>query len=93
MDTDFWIELENTYHERVAQRQELYAKHGNAVLDSLPGCELACKELMEMVLQFMCIRYPQSFKVEGSVLVNKILGTKDDLAVKDPLLVLLDNVP
>ncbi|KAJ0385884.1 hypothetical protein COL922a_005475 [Colletotrichum nupharicola] len=93
MDTDFWIELENTYHERIAQRQELYAKHGNAVLDSLPGCELACKELMEMVLQFVCTRYPNQFQVKDGVLFNRILNTETDLKTTEPLIVLLNNIP
>ncbi|KAK1846921.1 hypothetical protein CCHR01_10436 [Colletotrichum chrysophilum] len=93
MDTDFWIELENTYHERIAQRQELYAKHGNAVVDSLPGCELACKELMEMVLQFVCARYPNQFQVKDGVLFNRILNTETDLKTTEPLIVLLNNIP
>ncbi|OGM41451.1 hypothetical protein ABOM_010098 [Aspergillus bombycis] len=57
LETDWWIELENTYEQRIAQRKELYAKYGDAVLGWLPGSELACKELMEMVLQFICSRF------------------------------------
>ncbi|KAF9874923.1 hypothetical protein CkaCkLH20_07617 [Colletotrichum karsti] len=93
MDTDFWIELENTYRERVAQRQNLFAKHGNDVLDSLPGSELACKELMEMVLQFVCARYPSQFEIKGKILINRILNTETDLETTKPLIVLLNNVP
>ncbi|KAF6818877.1 hypothetical protein CMUS01_11823 [Colletotrichum musicola] len=95
MDTDFWIELESTYRERVAQRRDLYARHGGDVLDALPGSELACKELMEMVLQFLCARYPNQFELEdnGKVLVNRILGTRTDLAQTKPLVVLIENVP
>ncbi|KXH31302.1 hypothetical protein CSAL01_03813 [Colletotrichum salicis] len=93
MDTDFWIELENTYKQRIAERKDLYAKNGRDVLDSLPGCELACKELMEMVIQFICARYPKQFKLDGNILVNNILDTTSDLSVTEPLIVLLDNVP
>jgi hypothetical protein len=46
METDWWIEFENTYKERITQRRALYAKHGNSVLGYLPGSELVCKELM-----------------------------------------------
>ena len=35
MGTDWWIELENTYKPRLAQRKELYATHGKRVLDYL----------------------------------------------------------
>ncbi|KAF7563664.1 hypothetical protein G7046_g459 [Stylonectria norvegica] len=93
MEADYWIELESTYRERIAQRQALYAQHGKDVLQALPGSELACKELMEMVLQFLCARYPQHFEINDYVLVNHILGTKQRLSEIKPLRVLLDNVP
>ncbi|KPM34258.1 hypothetical protein AK830_g12316 [Neonectria ditissima] len=93
LEPDFWIELESSYRERIQQRQDLYAKHGKAVLQAMPGSELACKELMEMVLQFVCLRYPQQFEVIGNTFVNHILGTKQDLGETEPLLVLLNNIP
>ncbi|CAL5871764.1 uncharacterized protein PFLUO_LOCUS6017 [Penicillium psychrofluorescens] len=94
LDTDWWIELEKTYKSRIAQRKELYAKEGKAVLNSLPGSELACKELMEIVLQFICARYPHYFSlVDNRVLHNRILGTEQDIRAKPPLEILLDNVP
>ncbi|KAJ0163380.1 hypothetical protein CTA2_3086 [Colletotrichum tanaceti] len=93
MDPDFWIELENTYRDRIAERRDLYAENGEGVLAALPGSELACKELAEMVFQFVCARYPNQFRREGGVLVNGILGTTTDLAETEPLTALLDNVP
>ncbi|KAL1876676.1 hypothetical protein Plec18167_005084 [Paecilomyces lecythidis] len=94
METDWWIEFENTYKQRIAQRQALYAKHGKSVLDYLPGSELACKELMEMVLQFICARYPQYFTlVDKRIFKNKILGTEVVIKSKHPLEILMDNVP
>jgi hypothetical protein len=87
--------LENTYVARISQRKKLYAEHGEAVLQWLPGSELACKELMEMSLQFLCARYPQYFTLHADkkTFENRILGTKQDVSAKHPLLVLLDNVP
>lgn len=100
LEPDWWIELEDTYRDRIAQRKSLYIQHGEAVLQWLPGSELACKELMEMVLQFLCARYPHYFRVYPSgddssktILENKILGTTQVIQDKHPLLVLLDNVP
>ncbi|KAK1140194.1 hypothetical protein N8T08_010582 [Aspergillus melleus] len=94
LETDWWIELENTYKKRITQRKELYAKHGSSVLAALPGSELACKELMEMVLQFVCARYPQYFSLSDTrILHNKILGTAQDVRSKHPLEILLDNIP
>ncbi|KAE9983343.1 hypothetical protein BLS_004553 [Venturia inaequalis] len=95
METDWWLELENTYIQRIKQRQELFAEHGKGVLDMLPGSELACKELMEMCLQFLCARYPQYFKldVENMLFHNSILGTVSDLKATPSLEVILNNVP
>lgn len=93
MDPDFWIELESTYRQRIAERHDLYANHGKHVLDALPGSELACRELMEMVVQFLCARYPSHFELDGCVLHNRILDTKTDVSTEDPLSVLLQHVP
>lgn len=95
METDWWLELENTYVKRIAERKRLYAEHGESVLQCLPGSELACKELMEMIIQFLCARYPQYFYLheDKKTFENKILGTKQDVSAKHPLLVILDNVP
>ncbi|KAF4995748.1 hypothetical protein FDECE_12697 [Fusarium decemcellulare] len=93
LDPDFWLEVENTYVERIRQRQALYAKHGKDVLQALPGSELACKELMEMAIQFFCARYPQAFELHGRTFVNHILGVKQDLDKIEPLHFLLNHVP
>ncbi|PYI11243.1 hypothetical protein BO78DRAFT_446151 [Aspergillus sclerotiicarbonarius CBS 121057] len=93
METDWWIELENTYRARLQQRKALYQKSGRTVLDYLPGSELACNELMEMVLQFLCARYPHYFSLAGTVFHNDILETTIDVTSKHPLEILLDNVP
>ncbi|KAI1132854.1 alpha-1,2-mannosyltransferase [Nemania abortiva] len=95
MEPDWWIELESTYKTRIAQRKELYAKHGTNVLQWLPGSELACKELMEMAVQFLCARYPQYFVLSEDKLwlENKILGVRANIREKHPLLILLDHIP
>lgn len=95
LEPDWWLEIESTYKSRIAQRKQLYAEHGDAVLNCLPGCELACKELMEMCLQFLIHRYPQYFKLskDKKVFENKILGTTTVVREKHPLLIILENVP
>ena len=95
LEPDWWLELESTYKERIYQRKELYSEHGTSVLQWLPGSELACKELMEMNVQFLCARYPQYFSLSANrrTFTNKILGTVQDVYAKHPLLVILDNVP
>jgi len=100
LETNWWLELESTYKSRIAQRKELYAQHGTGVLQWLPGSELACKELMEMCLQFLCARYPQYFSLAPltddatkTVFTNKILNTSQIVQDQHPLHILLDNVP
>jgi hypothetical protein len=95
LEPDWWLELDKTYTSRIKQRQELHAKHTSHIIQSLPGTELACKELMETALQFLCSRYPSLFSIDTRNLTfqNNILNTVTDLRAKDPLEVLLDNVP
>jgi hypothetical protein len=95
LEPDWWLELESTYTERIKQRQELFAKHGKSVLEALPGSEFACKELMEISLQFLCARYPHYFRLdeERMVFYNTVLNTETDLKATHPLHVLLNNVP
>ena len=98
LETDWWLELENNYISRIAEREGLFEKHGKMVLDYLPGSELATKEVMEMALQFLCARYPQYFSLtnteaEGYVFHNGILRTQTTINKMHPLHVLLHNVP
>ena len=95
LEPDWWLEVESTYADRIKQRQDLYTEHGKSVLDALPGSELACKELMEMCIQFLCARYPHHFTLdkENMKFHNRILHTTSDLKSTEPLIVILDNVP
>ncbi|KAA6411510.1 MAG: putative alpha-mannosyltransferase [Lasallia pustulata] len=98
LETNWWLEVESDYRTRIAQRQNLYAEHGKHVLDYLPGSELACKELMEMALQFLCARYPRYFSLShdsstGHVFHNRILTTDTVINSVHPLHVLLNNIP
>lgn len=98
METDWWLELEQNYIVRIAEREKLFEDHRKEVLDYLPGSELGCKEIMENALQFYCARYPQYFSLsftfsEGHVFLNKILKTKTVINKMHPLHVLLHNVP
>ncbi|KAL8670457.1 MAG: hypothetical protein Q9168_005017 [Polycauliona sp. 1 TL-2023] len=98
LQTDWWLELEKSYAERIKERKELFDKNGTGVLDYLPGSELGCKEVMEMALQFYCARYPQYFSLshsedQGYVFHNGILHNQTIVRDMHPLHVLLENVP
>lgn len=45
MDPDFWIELESTYEERIAQRKALYAAHGIKVMGAQPRSNFASQSV------------------------------------------------
>ncbi|KAL4795614.1 hypothetical protein BDV19DRAFT_388935 [Aspergillus venezuelensis] len=96
-EPDFWVELEQNYFSSLEQRKALLRQHGNKILNyfSDPDSTLACRELMEMVLQNLCIRYPKQFSLDedNTIFVNRLLGTRTDLTRTHPLTVLFDNVP
>lgn len=94
-DPDYWVELEKNYFTTMAARKELLKKHPDRVLFNNPGSELACRELMEMLLQFTCIRYPKYFSMSESksVLYNRLLNTETNLDTTSPLQVIFDNIP
>jgi hypothetical protein len=105
LEPDWWLELEGSYRERIAQRKALFQKDGEAILAYLPGSELACKELMEMVLQYVVHRYPHYFSLSHNipssngdsetttVFHNKILNNSTDVYSIHPLHVLLEHIP
>jgi hypothetical protein len=97
LEPDWWIELESTYQERIKQRLDIFQKHGTNVLAMLPGSEPACRELLEMVLQFLCQRYPHHFSLSATakevVFHNKILGKSECIGERSPLEMLLGHVP
>jgi hypothetical protein len=94
-EPDFWIELESSYCARIKQRKELVQQHGKLILDALPGSEAACVELKEMVIQYICTKYPQQFQYDpkSGVFHNHILGLQTDAKSTDPLQFLLDHIP
>ncbi|KAJ7771755.1 hypothetical protein B0H16DRAFT_1514610 [Mycena metata] len=95
MDPDRWIELESTYRTRIQQRMQLYSQHGKKIIDALPGSELACQELMEMVVQFVCARYPRQFQFDtaSGIFHNRILNISSDTKTTQPLVLLLQHIP
>lgn len=89
------MELEKNYFTTMAARQEILRKHGDMVFFTDPGTELACRELMEMLVRFVCKRYPQYFSLDAdqAVLHNRLLGTTTDLRTTPPLKVVFANIP
>ncbi|CAN8100858.1 unnamed protein product [Discula destructiva] len=93
-DPDWWVELERNYFTNMAARQKLLQEHGDLVYFTDAGSELACRELMEMLVQFVCKRYPQYFSLEDdqTVLHNRLLDTRTNLMSTHPLKVVFANI-
>ncbi|KAJ4359182.1 hypothetical protein N0V85_009468 [Neurospora sp. IMI 360204] len=95
-DPDWWVELTSSYHTIMSTRRSLLAQHGSRIFFQNPCATHACRELMEMVLSFLCKRYPMhfSFSADQSLFHNNLLSTTTNLLQTDnPLQVLFDNVP
>lgn len=95
MEPDWWLEIENTYISRIKERKQLFKEYGDMVLQYLPGSEPACKEIMEMCLQFYCTRYPAYFSLsdDKKTFHNGILKEDTDIKSMHPLHVILNNIP
>lgn len=89
------MELEKNYHSTMAARLKVLENHSDLVFFSDPGSELGCRELMEMLVLFICKRYPQYFSLENddTILHNRLLNTKTDLISTPPLKVIFLNIP
>lgn len=64
-------------------------------MDELPGSQAASKECMQMVIQYLCQRYPILFQYDNwtGMFTNRILGSKTDITTVHPLIFLMDNIP
>lgn len=95
MEPDWWLEIDSEYAQQIQQRLDLYKQHGPGVLQQLPGCEAAAKELMEMTIQFLCARYPQCFQLDRATntFCDRILQKTTDLTATPPLHVILHHIP
>jgi hypothetical protein len=94
-EPDWWIELDSSYVSTMKARHALLQKYRSHITFDYPGSEFACRELMEMLLQFLTIRYPQHFSLtqDNTVFENGLLGTTTNLQDTPPLRVIFDNIP
>jgi len=94
-EPDWWVELEQNYQKTMAARQGLLKEHASRIFFQGAGADLAARELMEMLLQFLCQRYPQHFALleDCTVFRNELLCTTTNVRTIPPLQVIFDNVP
>ncbi|KAG9945500.1 hypothetical protein KCU85_g7216, partial [Aureobasidium melanogenum] len=71
-----WIEIDNTYLDKIALKRELFEKQRDVVTQVLPGCEEAAFEGLYLLAEYLPRRYPTMFKwTEKKTIEN--LATKE----------------
>lgn len=98
-DPNHWIELTHTYHPTMTTRHALLPSDDSTskiiFQHPSPTLDIAARELMEALLQFLTLRYPSLFSLSHSNtrFHNTLLGTTTDLLTTPPLRVIFDHVP
>ncbi|KAG9600590.1 hypothetical protein KCU77_g2089, partial [Aureobasidium melanogenum] len=80
-----WIEIDNTYLEKIALKRELFEKQRDVVTQVLPGCEEAAFESLYLLAEYLPRRYPTMFKwTEKRTIENLVTKEKWDLTRDAP---------
>lgn len=85
LDINHWLDMDKYYYDYYKEKKRVFHTYGPDNIDSLPGSEEACKELMETVRDHMLARYPLLFttKDKGVHVTNELTG--DILDFSEPL--------
>jgi len=62
MDINDWIEIDKDYTWYIEQKAKVIKEQGKHVLDSLPENDVACTELLEVLIDWLPRRYPTMFE-------------------------------
>ncbi|MGV3740761.1 MAG: heme-dependent oxidative N-demethylase family protein [Burkholderiaceae bacterium] len=85
-----WLLVDSTYPQQIARRLELLTRHGDMVIDRLPGKEVATAEieLRDMVADYLLSTYPAYFRREGDLVLCPLTGIAVDTGPQgaDPML-------
>lgn len=76
LDINHWLDMDKYYYDYIQEKARIYHTYGPDNIDSLPGSEDACHELMEIVRDHMLKRYPLLFTTqdEGVHVKNELTG-------------------
>jgi hypothetical protein len=75
-----WIELDNRYADEMAERRRLLAERHDDVFAVLPEAEEACREVLQRLVAYLTVRFPDWFSLEGGTLVNRLTDESWNLA-------------
>ncbi|KAH9889388.1 hypothetical protein C8Q73DRAFT_747858 [Cubamyces lactineus] len=79
MHINHWIEIDKEYKWYLDEKARVIKEHGKTVVDSLPENDEACRELLELLADYLPKRYPTLFRRDapGSI-TNLVTGERFD---------------
>lgn len=90
MDLDTWIEIDEHYESEIFEKQELLTKKHDAVFAALPEGLAGSKEVLEKLLEYLPIHFPERFKAPIKInqqlhpLEAASLLVQEDLVIMSP---------
>ncbi|EMG48342.1 hypothetical protein SBY92_003252 [Candida maltosa Xu316] len=95
LDPQDWLLIEPTYKSRIAHKEKIISNSHpdypadkdtrSATIFSTPECVPAIIEFYEMVMQYMCDKYPTCFQKENDTIHNLITGKSYPTTGTDPI--------
>ncbi|MFA5120769.1 DUF3445 domain-containing protein [Zavarzinia sp.] len=81
LDLDDWIQIDEHYRAEIEEKQRLLATRHGDVFGALPGTEQMGAEVLALLIEHLCRRFPERFRVEGDdeFLVDRIDGWRHPL--------------
>ena len=77
LDESNWLTIDSSYHSEHTFRARLLQHSRPNVLQCLPGTEVACYEVLDLVTSFLSTRFPEYFTINHSTSVIHNHLTKD----------------
>ncbi|CDO77519.1 hypothetical protein BN946_scf184912.g18 [Trametes cinnabarina] len=79
MYINHWIEIDRDYKWYLDEKARVIREQGKVVVDSLPENDEACKELLEIMADYLPKRYPTLFRREADdSITNVVTGDRFD---------------
>jgi len=69
---DDWIEIDRHYPEQLALKRRLFDERREEVFAALPGSETASREVLDLLIEHLCCRFPDWFERRDRTLTNRI---------------------
>ena len=84
---DDLVELDDRYHDEMAERRDLLGSRHGEVFAAEPGSEEARADVLDLVAGVLSRRHPTWFEQDGGLLFNRLTGEAWDLVrpAHDPL--------